>query len=216
VPEATTEPETESADDEADEADMLVPEDQYLSSGVHIGTQQKNAAMEDFIFRVRNDGLFVLDVAKTDARIRTAARFLSNYEPEDVVFVSARQYGQKPIRTMEEELGIEAIPGRFMPGMMTNPETRTFFEPKVIVLNDPVGDAQALREGLNIGIPVVALCDTNNELRNVDLCIPTNNKGRRSLALVYYLLCRELAREWDHIDSRDEFDAEVEDFEASL
>jgi small subunit ribosomal protein S2 len=86
----------------------------------------------------------------------------------------------------------------------------------VIVLNDPVGDAQALREGLNIGITVVALCDTNNELRNVDLCIPTNNKGRRSLALVYYLLSQELAREWGVIDSREDFDAEVEDFEASL
>jgi small subunit ribosomal protein S2 len=216
VPEAATETEDTNADDEGDRADMLVPEDQYLSSGVHIGTQQKNAAMKDFIFRVRNDGLFVLDVAKTDERIRTAARFLSNYDPEDVVFVSARQYGQKPIRVMEDELGIESIPGRFMPGMMTNPETRTFFEPEVIVLNDPVGDAQALREGLNIGIPVVALCDTNNELRNVDLCIPTNNKGRRSLALVYYILCRELAREWGNIDTREDFDPEVEDFEASL
>lgn len=218
MPEAATEETTSEDEPEETETDveMLVPEDQYLSCGVHIGTQQKNAAMEPFIFRVRDDGLFVLDVKATDSRIRTAARFLSQYDPEDVVFVSARQYGQKPIQVIEEELGIEAIPGRFMPGMMTNPETRTFFEPEVIVLNDPVGDAQALREALNIGIPVVALCDTNNQLRNVDLCIPTNNKGRRSLALVYAVLCRELAKEWGQIESDDDFELEVDDFEASL
>lgn len=220
MPEATTE-DPEAGDETEDTpsqqtGELLLPEDQYLSSGVHIGTQQKNAAMEPFIYRVRNDGLFVLDVKQTDERIRTAARFLSNYEPEDIVFVSARQYGQKPIQVMEDELGVEAIPGRFMPGMMTNPETRTFFEPEIIVLNDPVGDQQALREALNIGIPVIALCDTNNQLRNVDLCIPTNNKGRRSLALVYWLLCRELGKEWGTIESDDAFDLEIEDFEASL
>jgi small subunit ribosomal protein S2 len=220
VPEAATEeaepedePETTPSDDGGD---LLVPEDQYLSSGVHIGTQQKNAAMEPFIYRVRDDGLFVLDVSATDRRIRTAARFLSNYDPENVVFVSARQYGQKPIQVIEEHLGVESIPGRFMPGMMTNPETRTFFEPEVIVLNDPVGDQQSLREALNIGIPVVALCDTNNELKNVDLCIPTNNKGRRSLALVYHLLARELGKEWGVYESDDDVELEVEDFEASL
>ncbi len=220
MPEATTEnPETEDETEDApsqEATELLLPEEQYLSSGVHIGTQQKNAAMEPFIYRVRNDGLFVLDVKRTDERIRTAARFLSNYEPKDIVFVSARQYGQKPIQVMEEVLNVEAIPGRFMPGMMTNPETRTFFEPEIIVLNDPVGDQQALREALNIGIPVIALCDTNNQLRNVDLCIPTNNKGRRSLALVYWLLCRELGKEWGVVESDDDFDLEIEDFEASL
>lgn len=209
--------ETNSEDEgEAGASETLVPEDQYLSCGVHIGTQQKNAAMERYIYRVRNDGLFVLDVNKTDERIRTAAKFLARYDPKDVVFVSARQYGQKPIRLMSEILGVTAIPGRFMPGMMTNPNTRTFFEPEVVILNDPVGDAQCLREALNVGIPVVALCDTNNELRNVDLCIPTNNKGRRSLALVYWLLAREMAKAWGVISSDDEWKHTVDDFEASL
>ncbi len=212
----TTEEKDTAAEDASESTDMLAPEDQYLSCGVHIGTQQKNAAMEPFIYRVRNDGLFVLDVNKTDERIRTAAKLLTRYDPEEVVFVSARQYGQKPIRIMSEQLGVKSIPGRFMPGMMTNPETRTFFEPSIVVLNDPVGDAQALREALNIGIPVIALCDTNNELRNVDLCLPTNNKGRRSLALVYHLLCREMAKHWGKIETDEDFKLTVDDFEASL
>lgn len=196
--------------------ETLVPEDQYLSCGVHIGTQQKNAAMEPFIYRVRNDGLFVLDVNKADERIRTAANFLAQFRPEDILFVSARQYGQKPIQVMAEHLGITAMPGRFMPGTMTNPQTRLYFEPEAVVLNDPVGDAQVLREALNIGIPVVAMCDTNNELRNVDLCIPTNNKGRRSLALVYWLMARELAKHWGVIEKDEDWKPTVDDFEASL
>lgn len=214
--------ETAPVDTEAEETEAqgdietLVPEDQYLSCGVHIGTQQKNADMEPFIYRVRNDGLFVLDVNMTDERIRLAAKFLSQFEPEDILFVSARQYGQKPIQMMADHLGITAMPGRFMPGTMTNPNTRLYFEPEVVVLNDPVGDQQVLREALNIGIPVVAMLDTNNELRNVDLAIPTNNKGRRSLALVYYLLARELAKIWGVIEDDDDWEPTVDDFEASL
>lgn len=195
---------------------LLTSEDQYLSCGVHIGTQQKNKVMEPFIYRVRSDGLFVLDVKKTNDRILAAAKFLSRFQPSQVLFVSARQYGQKPIRLLADTLGCRAIPGRFMPGTLTNPNTSQFFEPDVIVLNDPIGDAQALREAINIGIPVVAMVDTNNELRNVDLAVPTNNKGRRSLALVYYLLCRELGKNWGQYESDEAFELTVDDFEASL
>jgi small subunit ribosomal protein S2 len=194
----------------------LVPEDVYMSCGIHIGTQQKNADMKEFIYRVRNDGLFVLDIKKTDQRIRAAAAFLSRFQPEKVLFVSARQYGQKPIRLVAKHLGITAIPGRFMPGSLTNPNTPQFFEPEVMVLTDPAGDAQAMREALNIGIPIVALADTNNETRNVDLVIPTNNKGRRSLALVYWLLTREVLKHRKAIEKDEDFTATIDDFEASL
>jgi small subunit ribosomal protein S2 len=194
----------------------LVPEDEYLSAGVHIGTQQKNADMKSFIYRVRNDGLFVLDVKKTDQRIRTAAKMIARFPPEKTLFVSARQYGQKPIRVLAKHLGVIAMPGRFMPGTLTNPNVKNFFEPEIVVLTDPAGDAQAMREALNTGIPIVALADTNNETRNVDLVIPTNNKGRRSLALVYWLLTREVLKARGSIHADDEFTASIDDFEASL
>lgn len=198
------------------ETPMLTTEEQYLSCGVHIGTQQKNKVMEPFIYRVRSDGLFVLDVQKTDERIRATADFLSRFQPSTVLFVSARQYGQKPIRLLSQTLGCRAFPGRFMPGTLTNPNTNQFYEPDVIVLNDPIGDAQALREAVNVGIPVVAMVDTNNELRNVDLAVPTNNKGRRALALVYWLLCRELGKKWGVFAKDEDFTLTVDDFEASL
>lgn len=196
--------------------ESLVPEDQYLSCGVHIGTQQKNADMNGFIYRVRNDGLFVLDVKKTDERLRAAAKMIASYPAEKVLFVSARQYGQKPIRMLARQTGNVAIAGRFMPGTLTNPNTSQFIEPQLIVLTDPAGDAQAMREAMNIGVPIIALCDTNNETRNVDVVIPTNNKGRRSLALVYWVLAREILKQQGRISSDDEFQLGVDDFEATL
>lgn len=196
--------------------ESLVAEDQYLSCGVHIGTQQKNADMEEFIYRVRNDGLFVLDVKKTDERLRAAAKMISRYSPDKVLFVSARQYGQKPIRMLAKHVGTVAIAGRFMPGTLTNPNTSQFIEPELIVLTDPAGDAQAMREALNIGIPIIALADTNNETRNVDVVIPTNNKGRRSLALVYWILTREILKAQGKLAADADFPVSVDDFEATL
>jgi small subunit ribosomal protein S2 len=172
--------------------------------------------MEEYIYRVRNDGLFVLDVKKTDERLRAAAKMIARYPQEKVLFVSARQYGQKPIRVLAKQTGAVAIAGRFMPGTLTNPNTSQFMEPELIVLTDPAGDAQAMREALNIGIPIIALADTNNETRNVDVIIPTNNKGRRSLALVYWILCRETLKAQGKLASDGDFTLSVDDFEAQL
>ena len=124
--------------------DLLVAEDIYLTSGVHIGTQQKSADMKDFIYKVRQDGLYVLDVKKTDERIRAAASFLSRYDPKRILVVSARQYGQKPAREFSKAIGAPAFAGRFVPGTLTNPTNPAFIEPEIIVITDPAADKQAL------------------------------------------------------------------------
>jgi len=203
-------------DETATEQSLLVAEDLYLTSGVHIGTQQKSADMRRFIFKVRNDGLYVLDIKSTDERVRVAANFLSRIDPERTLVVCQRQYGQKPAKMFAQNIGAKSMVGRFVPGTLTNPLLPTFFEPDVIVVTDPSADQQALREAVNIGIPVVALCDANNDLKFVDLAIPANNKGRRSLALVYWLLTREVLRSKKVITRDDEFNLELDEFEASL
>ena len=195
---------------------MTIPEETYMTSGAHIGTRQKTADIKDFIYKVRNDGLYIIDVKKTDNRIKTAAKFISNYDPNNILIVSVRQYGQKPIRKLAEHTGIQVLDGRFRPGTLTNPSSRGFLEPELIILTDPLADAQALHEAENIGIPVIGLCDTNNETKYLDLVIPTNNKGRRALALVYWLLTREILKTKGKIKSYDEFKSEVEDFEAEI
>ncbi|MDR3283362.1 MAG: 30S ribosomal protein S2 [Candidatus Methanoplasma sp.] len=196
--------------------ELLVPEDLYLTSGVHIGTQQKSADMKDFIYKVRQDGLYVLDVKKTDERIRAAASFLSRYDPKRILVVSARQYGQRPAREFSKAVGAPAFAGRFVPGTLTNPVNAGFIEPEVLVVTDPAADKQALNEALNLGIPILALCDANNETRNVDLVVPTNNKGRRALACVYWLLTREVLLARGDLKDPVDFKMGIEDFEARL
>ena len=194
-----------------DEADLLIPVEDYLSAGVHIGTQQKTHDMERFIHRVRDDGLYVLDVSQTDSRIRTAADFLENYDPEQILVTSSRQYGRFPAEKFADAIGARARTGRFIPGTLTNPDYAGYIEPDVVVVTDPIGDAQAVKEAITVGIPVVAMCDSNNQVSNVDLVIPTNNKGRRALSVVYWLLANET------LDRRNAGTLyELEDFEDAL
>ena len=174
-----------------DDADLLIPVEDYLGAGVHIGTQQKTKDMERFIHRVRDDGLYVLDVSQTDSRIRTAADFLANYEPEQILVTSSRQYGRFPAEKFADAIGARARTGRFIPGTLTNPDYVGYIEPDVLVVTDPIGDAQAVKEAITVGIPVIAMCDSNNQVSNVDLVVPTNNKGRRALSVVYWLLANE-------------------------
>jgi small subunit ribosomal protein S2 len=195
---------------------MMVSEETYMTSGVHIGTRQKTADIKEFIYKVRNDGLYIIDVKKTDERIKATAKFLAKYNPAKILVVSVRQYGQKPVRKLGEMTGISVLDGRFQPGTLTNPNAKTFLEPDIILLTDPLADIQALHEAKNIGIPVIALCDTNNETKYIDYVIPTNNKGRRALALIYWLLARAILREQGKIQSDEEFTASVEDFEAEI
>jgi len=195
---------------------LLIPEDVYLTSGVHIGTQQKSADMKEFIFKVRSDGLYVLDVKKTDERIRVASRFIARFEPSKVLVVSARQYGQKPAKMFAKAIGAQVIAGRFVPGSLTNPILPNFIEPEVLFVTDPAADEQALKEALNVGIPVVGICDANNETKYVDLVIPSNNKGRRALATIYWLLTREVLKARGQIQTDEEFKSTVDEFEASL
>jgi small subunit ribosomal protein S2 len=195
---------------------LLIPEDVYLTSGVHIGTQQKSADMKEFIFKVRSDGLYVLDVKKTDERIRIAAKFISRVEPARILIVSARQYGQKPAKVFGKAIGAMVVAGRFVPGSLTNPILPKFVEPEMLFVTDPAADEQALREALNVGIPIVGICDANNETKYVDLVIPSNNKGRRALATVYWLLTREVLKARGTLASDEDFKMTVEEFEASL
>ena len=198
------------------EQPLLIDEDTFLNCGVHIGTKQKSKDMQPYIHRVRDDGLRILDVSCTSRQIRVAAEFLNGFEPAEILVVSARQYGWKPARQFAEATGVTCIPGRFTPGRLTNPEMQNFIEPRAILLTDPAADAQPFREALNIAIPVVAMCDANNLTTGVDLVIPGNNKGRRALALIYWLLAREMLRLRGDLAADEDLEATVDDFEAPL
>ncbi len=140
-----------------------------------------------------------------------AAKFLARFEPSKILLVAARQYAQKPVKMFSKAVGSDYVVGRFIPGTLTNPMLSEYREPDVVFVNDPAIDRQAVSEATRVGLPVVALCDTNNSAADIDLIIPTNNKGRKALALVYWLLAREILKLKGM-----EFTYSVEDFEAEL
>jgi len=185
---------TETTEMEIELKEPLVPVEEYLAAGVHIGTQQKSKDMLKFIYRVRGDGLYILDIRETDERIKTAAKFLSQFDPSSILVVTSRQYGQYPAKRFAEAIGGMAVTGRFIPGMLTNQNLANYIEPQVLVVTDPIGDEQAVKEAVQCGIPILALCDTNNMTSLVDLVIPTNNKGRKALSMIYFLVTKEMLR----------------------
>ena len=211
--------EQEKPDDEAAIAvgeELLLPRDTLLSAGIHIGTRMKTKDMEQFIYRVRPDGLFVLDVKKTDDRIRVVAKFLAKFEPAKIASTAVRLYAQEPARKFCEVIGATPIVGRFIPGLLSNPLYQDRIEPEVLIVSDPRADSQAVKEASSAGIPVIALCSTDNEFSGVDLVIPTNNKGRRALAVIYWLLARQVLRERGELPKDKDLPLAIEDFEAKI
>lgn len=198
------------------EEQLLMPRDTMLSAGVHIGTRMKTRDMEQFIYRIRPDGLFVLDIKKTDDRIRAAGKFLARFHPPKVAAAAARLYAQEPVRNFCKLTKATPVVGRFIPGLLSNPLYPNRIEPEVIIVSDSRADAQAVKEAASVGIPVVALCSTDNEFTGVDLVIPTNNKGRRALAVIYWLLTRQILRERDELPSEKDLPVTIDDFEAKI
>lgn len=196
--------------------ELLVPLDIYLAAGVHIGTHICTKHMEEFVYKLRPDGLYILNVRLIDERIRIAAKFLSRFNTGSILAISARQYGFKPVEMFAKLTGNKLLTGRFTPGTLTNPRLSSFIESDVVVVTDPRADTQALNEASKVGIPVVAIASTDNKLSGIDLVIPGNNKGRKSLAVIYWLLTRQLLREKGVLPSNGELQVSYEDFETKV
>ena len=196
----------------ADENKFLVPQDTYLKSGIHIGTKFKTKYMGQFIYKTRPDGLSVLNLQKIDERINVAANMMAQYEPKDILIVCRRENGWKAVRKFEKMTGAKGFAGRYPPGILTNSNLDSFMEVKLIFVTDPWPDRNAIKDALKIGIPVIALCDTNNQSNNIDLVLPCNNKGKKSLGLLFYIIAKEYMKKRGMIKDDSEFKATVEDF----
>jgi small subunit ribosomal protein S2 len=193
------------------EEPLLVPNDVYLKAGIHIGTKFKTKYMGQFIYKTRPDGLSVLNVQKINERIKLMASLLAQFTPKDVLVVSRRENGWAPVRLFGKLTGVSILAGRYPPGILTNPQLEGFFEPKIIVVTDPWPDRNAVNDGLKMGIPVIALCDTNNQSNGIDLVVPCNNKGKKSLGLLFFILAKEFLKLKGQF-KEEEFKYTVDDF----
>ena len=194
------------------EEQLLIDLEKYLKAGVHIGTKFRTKYMEKFIYKIRSDGLAVLNLQKINDRIELAIKFLSNYNPEDILVVGRRENSWKALEAFSKATGIRVIAGRYPPGILTNTALDIFTEAKILLVTDPWPDKNAVRDAVKIGIPVVALCDNNNESNYIDLVIPCNNKGKKSLGLFFYLLASGYMKKRGAIKDDKDFEYKLEDF----
>ncbi|MBR9699019.1 30S ribosomal protein S2 [Candidatus Woesearchaeota archaeon] len=194
------------------EEGFLIAQEEYLKSGIHIGTKFKTKYMADFIYKTRPDGLSVLNLQKIDERIKLAANLLAQFEPEDILISSRRENSWKPVKMFGKVTGCKTFAGRYLPGVLTNPELKRYVEAKIVFVTDSWPDRNAIQDAMKIGIPVIALCDTNNQSNFIDLVIPCNNKGKKSLGLFFWLLAREYLRKIGKLKPKEDLKESVDDF----
>src|SRR5215204_88112 len=191
-------------------------EKMILSTGIRVGTPVKTKSMSRYIVRANPEGLYILDISKTLYRIDVAAKFLGRTNIAKVAITSAREYGKKPVEKFCEATGATPILGRFMPGTFTNPSLPKYMEPEIVIVTDPQADQQAVIEATRAGVPVLAISNSDNVISKVDLVIPANNRGRKALATVYWLLAREVMKKQGKIKSDKEMKLTIDDFETKL
>ena len=196
--------------------ETIISEKMLLATGIRVGTMVKTKAMAHFVSRTTPDGLHYIDLSKTLARIEIAARFISRADISRVVVYSSREYAKTPIEKFCELTGAIPITGRFMPGTFTNPLYPHHIDAEIVVVADPAIDTQAVDEASKMGIPVVAICDTDNVTSKVDLVIPANNRGRKALAAVFWLLARAVLIRTGRLTPDQPMKYTIEDFETKL
>ena len=184
---------------------LNIPREKYLSAGVHIGMTSKTADMQRFVYKIRPSGLAVLNIGELDKRIEYAANLLA--EKKKLLVVSKKDIGKDAVKHFSKAVNAKCVVGRFMPGSLTNPSYKKFFEPEIMIVTDPVVDKQAMKEAVSMRIPIIGLADTFNETSYLDLVLPCNNKGKKSLVLIFWALAKFICEK-----RKEKFDMELKDF----
>ena len=189
--------------------ELLIPRKQYLSTGIQFGRVGVNKKMKRFIYKIKPNGIAIFDLKKIDERIRIIGKFLANH---DVYVTTRKKIAFQALEKFGKITGIKVHTGRFLPGTFTNPSSESFYEPDALFVVDPVVDKQAIREAIISNIPIIAICDSKTDPADIDIILPANNRGKRSLFLIFWLLAREVLKIRGEIKSYEEFKPSYEEF----
>lgn len=196
----------------AETQEMLVSVDQYSKAGIHIGTKFKTKHMADFIYKIKPDGLVIMNVQKIDERLKIASEMMARYNPEEIVVIGKRENSWRPMKLFNKLTGITIYPGRYAPGTLTNLAFKNFTEFKLMVVVDAWLEKNAVEDANKLGVPIIGLCDTNNVTNELDLIVPCNNKGRKSLGLVFWILSREYMQRKGLLDKGKDMPISLDEF----
>ena len=187
-----------------------------LSTGIRVGTAVKTKFMRQYITESSPEGLYMLDIDMTLSRIKTAAKFVSRKDIKRVIVCSGREYAGTPIEKFCECNGATMMLRKSMTGTLTNPSLPFYTEPQLLLISDPQVDSQAITEATNAGIPVIGISNTDNLTSQLDLVIPANNRGRKALATVFWLLAREILIQKGELKEDQDMKYEIDDFETKI
>jgi len=193
------------------------------AAGARVGTPVCTKFMARYVGAETAGGTYYFDLGLTIGRLRTAGRMIARTGTDGLIVCSAREHTRTPVERFCELTGAKKILGRFMPGTLTNPSLPHYIEPRLVLVSDPSIDSQAIVEATNAGIPVIGMANTDNVTSMLDVVIPTNNRGRKSLAAAYWMLAREVLVTRGDIDeagagedNRHSMDLDIEDFEDKM
>lgn len=169
----------------------LIPIEDYVKAGCYIGTKVITPDMRRYVYRRRADGIAIINTNIVDQKIGEAAKFISQYNPEDWIVVCKREAGWRAVKLFSELTGVRVFTKKYPAGIITNTNLPDFFETEMVFVCDPWLDKNAMNDALNVKKKILAVCDTNNMSRNADVTIPANNKSNKSLGVIFYILSRE-------------------------
>lgn len=170
--------------------DMLVSLEDYIRSGIYIGTKVVTPDMKKYVHRRRADGLAIFNTDLIDSQLKEGIKFLSEFKPQDIILVCKRQAGWRAAEMFSKLTGIKVFLKKYPAGVLTNPALPNFFENELTVISDAWVDKNALNDTLKVNKKVLMICDTNNFPKSADKIIIGNNKGSKSLGLIFYLLTK--------------------------
>ncbi len=193
------------------DAKVLLSLDEYVKSGIHLGTKVIMPDMRKYVYRRRADGLAILNTEIIDQKLKDAAEYLTKFNPKDIIIVCKREAGWKAVQLFAETTGIRVFTKKYPAGIITNIKLANFFEPELIVICDPWLDKNALNDAKKTNKKVLALCDTNNITKGADVIVPCNNKSEKSIGLIFYVFAREFIK-FHNLDKK----IKLEDFTGDL